>query len=425
MLIKLRLTTHPAMPPLMLLLLALSTVFLFGNDRSHFYRGGHHNHLSSHSMALAANLSPEHHFLMFIRQTPGMNNTYGYEPYNRFPIGTYALIKLSLLPFKDSLAKQIYAARLLMLSCFAATAVLAYYSLRRLVSNRWVALTATLLSFSSTYCLYYNDIISTEVTTNLFGVLMTFHGMVVFVQERRFRQLVTKTCIALLLGWHVYSLLFPFVICGFLGEVICKKNPTVNISGSPKIIIHSRHPILSVIVLYISISVIIFQFGSEMLFENGGNSLTRFLQISLLLLPVFVCGFIVKEIIWKRLGESTSVLFSSRYLLLGIIALFFGMFVLSFNITNEYFALEGEAALTELPTFRSMLWRTGLASPEYYTGWGNRLDWFPYLQGQLSRIGVASIPFFLPGYVNVFEVGYGRSIKRDTERYRGGWRVRC
>ena len=100
MLIKRKSASSPAVLPLLLLLLALSTVFLFGNDRSHFYRGAHHNHLSSQSMALAANLSPDHHFLMFFRQTPGMNGTHGYEPYNRFPIGTYALIKLSTLPFQ-------------------------------------------------------------------------------------------------------------------------------------------------------------------------------------------------------------------------------------------------------------------------------------------------------------------------------------
>ena len=183
MLIERKSVSPRAVLPLLLLLSALSTVFMFGNDRSRFYRGPHHVHLSSQSMALAANLSPDHHFLMFFRQTLDVSSAQGYEPYNRFPIGTYALIKLSTLPFADSLAKQIYAARILMLSCFIATAVLAYYALCRLVSNRWIALTATLLAFSSTYCLYYNDMISTEITS-LFGVLLTFHGMVVFIQKK-------------------------------------------------------------------------------------------------------------------------------------------------------------------------------------------------------------------------------------------------
>ena len=226
MIVKFKSTIHPAVPPLLLLLFALSTVFLFGNDRSHFYRGPQHDHMSSQSMTLAANISSNHHFLMFFRQTLGVNGIQGYEPYNRFPIGTYALIKLSILPFADSLAKQIYAARILMLLCFAATAVLAYHTLCRLVSNRWVALTAILLAFSSTYCLYYNDMISTEITS-LLGVLLTFHGMVVFVQDKRFLQLLVKVCLALLLGWHVYSLLLPFIIFGLVvGGINTGKKPT-------------------------------------------------------------------------------------------------------------------------------------------------------------------------------------------------------
>ena len=53
-----------------------------------------------------------------------------------------------------------------------------------------------------------------------FGAGMVFHGMVVFVQEGRFRQLLAKTCAALLLGWHVYALLLPFIVLGFGGEAI-------------------------------------------------------------------------------------------------------------------------------------------------------------------------------------------------------------
>ena len=408
MLIERKSVSPPAVLPPLLLLFALSTVFLFGNDRSRFYRGAHHVHLSSQSMALAANLSPDHHFLMFFRQTLGVNGTQGYEPYNRFPIGTYALIKLSTLPFADSLAKQIYAARILMLSCFAATAVLAYYALCRLVSNRWIALAATLLAFSSTYCLYYNDMISTEVTS-LFGVLLTFHGMVVFVQDRRFLQLLFKTCLALLLGWHVYSLLFPFIVCGFVGELIRRNSCTLSISSTITALFRARHPILGVIALLVSVSLIILNFDIRYHDIYGANSLTYFFLILIFLLPFFACYFVVGELIRGRLRRSASVLTSSRHLLLGYVALLFGMLVLAFNFSNEYFSLEGEAVLNELPTFQSMLWRLGLAPPDHYTDVSSRLNWLPYLQGQLSRIGVASIPFFLPGYVNVFEVGYGQA----------------
>ena len=355
-----------------------------------------------------ANLSPDHHFLMFFRQTLDVSSAQGYEPYNRFPIGTYALIKLSTLPFADSLAKQIYAARILMLSCFIATAVLAYYALCRLVSNRWIALTATLLAFSSTYCLYYNDMISTEITS-LFGVLLTFHGMVVFIQKRRFQQLIFKTCVALLLGWHVYFLLLPFIVFGFVTDLINRNTSAPNLFSIITTLFRTRHPILGVIALLLSVSFVILQFANPYHDIHGTNSLTYFLLIFILLLPLFACCFLFGELIRGRLRRSVSVLASSQYLLLGYVALAFGILVLSFNLANEYFALEGEAALNELPTFQSMLWRLGLASPELYTAVSSRLDWLPFLKGQLSRIGVMSIPFYLPGYANVFAFGYGEA----------------
>ncbi len=59
---------HRSFLPLGLLLLALTTVFVFGGDRGHFYRPGHHDWVSSEHLAVAVNLSPEHGLLMFHRQ---------------------------------------------------------------------------------------------------------------------------------------------------------------------------------------------------------------------------------------------------------------------------------------------------------------------------------------------------------------------
>ncbi len=217
---KLRAVRNSQYLPLMLLLLALSTVFLFGNDRGHFYRNGLHDWNSSQSMAFAENFSLEHKFLIFHHQTLNADGSLAYEPYSRFPIGGYALIKLSILPFGDNLEAKIFAARLLMLLLFSAGAVLAYCAISKLTSQPWIALSATLLAFSSYYCLYYSDKISNEVTIDLFAVLLAFHGMVIFEQEGRFRQLLVKTCIALLLGWHVYALLLPFILLGLSGQII-------------------------------------------------------------------------------------------------------------------------------------------------------------------------------------------------------------
>ena len=108
-------------------------------------------------MAVPANLSPAHHFLMFMHLGEASDDPdRGYAMYNRFPVGGYALIALATSPFRGALSLRLHAARMLMLGFFAAAAVLAYLALSRLAASRWTALTATLLAFSSYYGLYYN-----------------------------------------------------------------------------------------------------------------------------------------------------------------------------------------------------------------------------------------------------------------------------
>ena len=194
--------------PLLALLVGLASMFVFGGDRGHYYRPGVHDGISSQSMALAANLSPEHNFLMFFWKTES-----SYEAYNRYPIGTYVLLKLGILPFGDDLSAQIWVGRLLTMLLTAAGAVSAYLALRRITGSGWIASAAVMATFSSYYFLYYNDFVSTEVIS-VFGILLTFHGMVVFVQDGRFRQLIIKTCAGVLLGWHVMALVLPFVVIG-------------------------------------------------------------------------------------------------------------------------------------------------------------------------------------------------------------------
>ena len=220
--LRFRFRPRPAALPLVLLLLALSTLFLFSGDREYFYRGGANDWNSSQTLAFAENLSFRHNLLIFHYESRDATGDLSYpSPYNRFPLGGYVLVKLAILPFGDTdFRAKIYAGRMLMLLLFSAAAVLAYAALARITGSRWDALTATLLAFSSYYMLYYADKISNEVTIDLFAVMLAFHGMAVFVQEGRFRQLVVKSCLVLLLGWHVYAFLLPFIVFGLAAELL-------------------------------------------------------------------------------------------------------------------------------------------------------------------------------------------------------------
>ena len=290
-----RFQARPVALPLVLLLLALGSLFLFGGDREYFYRVRHHDWNSSQTLAFAENLSFRHNLLIFRHQYRDADGNLQYHyPYNRFPLGGYALVKLAILPFGDTdFRAKIYAARMLMLLLFSAAAVLAYAALARISGSRWDALTATLLAFSSYYILYYADKISNEVTIDLFAVMLAFHGMTVFVQEGRFRQLVIKSCVALLLGWHVYAFLLPFIVFGVAVELLKARR------------FYPPPPILG------------------------------------------------------RLKRYSITLLRSHYLLLGVVTLLFGIAILTFNFGNEYFALEGEAPLRELPSVESAVNRLG------------------------------------------------------------------
>ena len=199
--------------PALVLLLALAAACLLGSDPDRWTSGSELG-ITWKSMLVAESLSPEHRFLGFYEQRLDDEGRLHYEPYNRFPVLGHLLIKLVTLPFPDDGWARLRAARLLMLAFHAAAAVLAWLALRRLVRDPWTALAATLLAFSSFHALYYADMVATEGVVGLFGLLLAFHGMAVFATEGKYGQLVAKTCGALLLDWHVYALVGPFVALG-------------------------------------------------------------------------------------------------------------------------------------------------------------------------------------------------------------------
>lgn len=169
-------------------------------------------------LTLAENLSPAHgwgSFFARIRTPAGVR----YHPYHRFPVLGLVPLKLAMLPFPDDAHARVRAARLVMLAFFAGAAALAWLGVRRLVDNDWIALGAVLLAFSSFHALYYADLVATDVGIDLFAVMLAFHGTAVFATDGRFGQLLAKTCVALLLGWHVLALVGPFALIGLLAAL--------------------------------------------------------------------------------------------------------------------------------------------------------------------------------------------------------------
>ena len=321
--------------PLILLAAALASAFIFAGDRDSFYRSRAHNWNSTKNMALAENLAPSHNFRLFLWRSPGEDGEPVYEMYSRFPVGGPALIKLAAMPFGDDLAAKIFAVRLLMLAMFAGAALFAYLALARATGSRWIAAAATLFAFSSFWTLYYADEISNESVMDMFALALAFHGMAVFLDERRFGQLLAKSCAALLVGWHVYALLLPFIALGLSSEIAAA-------------------------------------------LAGGARPMNRARRLA------------------SALPKAALAALRSRYAILGIASLLFGLVVLAFNFWNEYTAFDGEVPFSELPSVSSMITRTGQDDTGYGEYELERLAWGRFTSEQLYRVGVAVMPYALP-----------------------------
>lgn len=278
---RLKSTSSSPRLPLALLLISLLAVFLFVGARGHFYRGFFHDLVSTEHLTVAVNLSPEDRFLPLHRKTLDEDGAPVYAPYNRFPIVGYALMKIATLPFSGSLSAQITAARFLMLLLFTTTAVLAYEAIRRITSNRWIALAATLLAFSSYYCLYYSDIIANDMGIDLFAAMVAFHGVVIFVQEGRFRQLIIKACLAILLGWNVLGLLLSFIIFAMASDLIRARSSASSLPllhrllRSAGSLIRSRYVLLGMVALLMAVSTFSINVANEYFALGGERPLTE------------------------------------------------------------------------------------------------------------------------------------------------------
>ena len=343
--------------PLLTLALALSCVFWFGGARGHLH--GNHLHVwdTAKNMAVAQNLTLDG--LMFLERKRDADGSIRHEVYHRFPIGGMVLIKLAIWPFEGDLSAQLVAARTLMLAFFCGAALLAYSALFRLVGSRRIALAATLLAFSSYYMLAKKDVVTNEGSMDLFALLLVFHAMVLFQKSRAipvasgrsepaprwgghtwpkhpFRWLLATVCIALLLGWHVFALLAPFLAFGLAGEARTAWRRPASTHPTPRLL--------------------------------------------------------------RRLGGVAAALLRSRFTLLAVLAALFGTCVLGYNLAREYVHVAAEtsdATPTHLPSWHRIRVRTGLL----HGGRLDRFFvWDSFLKWQFHRVGAMCLPFAASGF---------------------------
>lgn len=347
------------MLPALILVLALSSIFVFGGDRGHFYRPFVHDWMSAADLALADSLFAKPYRFFGVRRAE--DGRLAYRVYNRRPVGAFVLINLAIRPFQGDMAAQIWAARMLMLGLFVAAAMLAYLSLVHLTGDRWVASGATLLAFSGCYAVGYADAISSECSPVLFALMLVFHGMVRFADaeatpKRRFAQLLVKVCAALLLAWQVYGLLLSFILLGLLAAGRSRRWSNAPANSEPR--------------------------GCDAPRRSGRAS-------------------------WW----STPL---GRHTVLAAVALAFGGAVLGYNVIAEHAAYDGDSSIADLPSVRSGLHRTGLALRPQSRIAHEPLLSLTFYKWQFHRIGVMSLPYVLPGLPALWI----KDLRRDGERFR-------
>ncbi len=269
--------------PIALFLAMFAALAALGGDRGYFYRPANHDHNTAQALTMAENLSPRHNFRLARQVWLNQDGGFEYDTYASFPIGGFALIKAAIAPFGDDAASKLLAARVLMLLMFCGAALFAYLAIARIAGRRSVALAAVLLTFSGFYALYYADGVFNEGVMELFGATLAFHGMAVFIQEGRFRQLLVKTCAALFIGWHVYALLLPFIAIGFGGEAAALVRSALSSSEKAKAartafaaLIRSRYAALAAVAILFGSALLAFNFANEYAdFAGDGANITE------------------------------------------------------------------------------------------------------------------------------------------------------
>ena len=271
------------LPPIALALFMFAALLALGGDRGYLYREtALHNHNTGQTLAIVENLFSERDFRLAKRVWRTDDGGVNYLSYARHPIGGFLLLKLALPPFGNDLAAKLIAARVLMLLTFCGAAALAFLSISRIIGSRWIALAATLLAFSGLYAVYYADVVFNENVMDLFGAALAFHGMTVFVQEGRFRQLLIKVCAALLLGWHVYGLLLPFIALGLGGAAIALARSAAASNEKAKAaraaiisLARSRYAALAAVAIPFGAALLAFNFANEYAAYGGETEFTR------------------------------------------------------------------------------------------------------------------------------------------------------
>jgi len=129
-----------------------------------------------------------------------------FSPHNRFPVGSYILIKGAMSLAGGDLDAQMRWAHGLMNLFFWGGLVCSYLLIRQTSGRPLLAAAVCLVSYSSYYMQYYNDMVFNDIPA-LFGFMLVLLGIVSWRRTGSGRLLYAGIFVAIALGWQAYAVL--------------------------------------------------------------------------------------------------------------------------------------------------------------------------------------------------------------------------
>jgi hypothetical protein len=161
---------------------------------------------------MSKGLIVDNHFVMLFNKQILKDGKVNYHPYNRFPIFPFLLTGAVMQIFEPDLSMQIYSARQVMNIFFVFAFVLTFMIIKKILHDEYLALIAALMTFSTYYLLYYNDMIFND-TPALFGFVLALF-LVVKTQKNELRklQLFLFPILSISTGWQPYAVFMTWFI---------------------------------------------------------------------------------------------------------------------------------------------------------------------------------------------------------------------
>ena len=194
------------------IILLVVVVTFAAQNRTVGFEPGHHGWVSSHGLAIISKANSANQFVGYTMAFRDYENKEQYYYFDRYPVFFSAFFNI-ILSLTNNLAAKVNVARQVMNSIFLSTLIVAFLLVRKLIGNRYLALSVVLFSFSNLSLLYYKDMVHFDQPGLCGFVFLVFSIAAYKLDGRRILlYLAAFVSIGLGLGYASYAIMVLWVI---------------------------------------------------------------------------------------------------------------------------------------------------------------------------------------------------------------------